>query len=71
MPSPLKITINSKTYLIPILNNEMDCVVQDIELNREELRRNTERRINNLENLENLNNTLLLMYIQQTGSYPS
>jgi hypothetical protein len=70
-PPPIKVTINSKTYFIPILNGDMDTVVQEIETTRNELRRNTERRINNLENLENLNNTLLLMYIQQTGSYPS
>jgi hypothetical protein len=71
MPAPVIVTINSKTYAIPILNGDMDNLVQEINQNKEELRRTTERRKNAFENLENNNNTLLLMYIQQTGQYPN
>jgi hypothetical protein len=71
MPAPVIVTINSKTYSIPILNGDMDNLVQEINQNKEELRRTTERRKNAFENLENNNNTLLLMYIQQTGQYPN
>jgi len=71
MPAPVIVTINSKTYSIPILNGDMDNLVQEIQSIQEEIRRSTERRKNALENLENCNNSLLLMYIQQTGQYPT
>jgi len=71
MPAPVIVTINSKTYSIPILNGDMDNLVQEIQSIQEEIRRSTERRKNALENLENCNNSLLLMYIQQTGQYPN
>jgi hypothetical protein len=70
-PPPIIVKINSKTYSIPILNGDMDNLVQEIQLTQDEIRRSTERRKNALQNLENSNNALLLMYIQQTGSYPS
>lgn len=70
-PPPIIVKINSKTYSIPILNGDMDNLVQEIQSIQEEIRRSTERRKNALENLENCNNSLLLMYIQQTGQYPN
>jgi len=70
-PPPIIVKINSKTYSIPILNGDMDNLVQEIQLTQDEIRRSTERRKNALQNLENSNNALLLMYIQQTGSYPN
>ncbi len=70
-PPPIIVKINSKTYSIPILNGDMDNLVQEIQLTQDEIRRSTERRKNALQNLENSNNALLLMYIQQTGQYPN
>ena len=70
-PPPIIVKINSKTYSIPILNGDMDNLVQEIQLTQDEIRRATERRKNALQNLENSNNALLLMYIQQTGQYPT
>lgn len=71
MPAPIIVKINSKTYTIPILNGDMDSLVQQIQPIEEEIRRTTERRSNALNNLNEIYNNLLLMYIQQTGSYPS
>jgi predicted nucleic acid-binding Zn-ribbon protein len=70
MPEPVVVKINSKTYNIPILNVEMDNIVQQIDQNKEDINRNR-RRLNDAKNeLENNNNALLLLYIQQTGQYP-
>lgn len=71
MPAPIIVKINSKTYTIPILNGEMDSLVQQIQPIEEEIRRTTERRSNALNDLNNIYNNLLLLYIQQTGQYPS
>lgn len=71
MPAPIIVKINSKTYTIPILNGEMDSLVQQIQPIEEEIRRTTERRSNALNDLNNIYNNLLLMYIQQTGQYPN
>ncbi len=71
MPAPIIVKINSKTYSIPILNGDMDNLVQQIQPIEEEIRRTTERRSNALNNLNEIYNNLLLMYIQQTGSYPN
>lgn len=70
-PPPIIVKINSKTYSIPILNGDMDNLVQEIQLIQDEISSLTEQRKNALLNLENSNNALLLMYIQQTGSYPN
>jgi hypothetical protein len=71
MPAPIIVKINSKTYTIPILNGEMDSLVQEIQTVQEDIRRSTERRKNALDQLDNIYNNLLLIYIQQTGQYPS
>jgi len=71
MPAPIIVKINSKTYSIPILNGEMDSLVQEIQTVQEDIRRSTERRKNALDQLDNIYNNLLLIYIQQTGQYPS
>ncbi|MGL5965559.1 MAG: hypothetical protein ACRCZ2_14370 [Fusobacteriaceae bacterium] len=70
MPAPIKVTINSKVYNIPILTGEMDNIAQQMESAKNEIRRSTERRQNAVAELENCSNTMLLMYIQQTGNYP-
>ena len=71
MPPPVQVTINSKKYAIPILNGDMDAVVQQMEQQKEDINRNR-RRLNDAKTeYDNSCNTLLLMYIQQSGSYPS
>jgi hypothetical protein len=70
MPPPVQVTINSKKYAIPILNSDMDNVVQQMEQQKEDINRNR-RRLNDAKTeYDNSCNTLLLMYIQQTGQYP-
>ena len=70
MPPPVQVIINSKTYAIPILNSEMDNVVQQMNQNKEDINRNRQR-LNDSKNEYNNNcSQLLLMYIQQTGQYP-
>jgi hypothetical protein len=70
MPPPIQVTINSKKYAIPILNSDMDNVVQQMEQNKEDINRNRQR-LNDAKAEYDANcNTLLLMYIQQTGQYP-
>ena len=69
MPPPVQVTINSKKYAIPILNSDMDNVVQQMEQQKEDINRNR-RRLNDAKTeYDNSCNTLLLMYIQQTGQY--
>ncbi len=70
MPAPIKVTIQSKVYSIPILTGEMDNMAQEMEANKHEIRRSTERRKEAVSRLEENSNAMLLMYIQQTGSFP-
>lgn len=70
MPAPISITINSKTYSIPILNGEMDNLVQQMVQQKEAIDRNRERMNDAKVEYNNSCNVLLLMYIQQTGQYP-
>jgi len=71
MPAPVVVKINSKTYSIPILTGEMDNIVQQIEQNKEAIDRSRQRMNDAKIELENNNNALLLMYIQQTGQFPT
>jgi hypothetical protein len=71
MPSiPLQITINTKTYNVEILTGEMSNLAQEMETTKEEIRRLAERRKNALGRLEENSNQMLILYIQQTGSFP-
>ena len=71
MPPPVIVKINSKTYDIPILNGEMDNIVQQMAQQKEAIDRNRQRMNDAKAEYENSCNTLLLLYIQQTGQYPS
>lgn len=71
MPPPVVVKINSKVYNIPILTGEMDNVVQQMAQQQEAIDRNRTRMNDAKVEYENSCNALLLMYIQQTGSYPS
>ena len=70
MPAPVQVTVNSKVYNIPILNGEMDNVVQQMEQQKEQINRDRRRLNETKASLDTNCNTLLLMYIQQTGQYP-
>lgn len=71
MPPPTKVTINTKMYEIPILNGEMDDIAQQIQSNKDEIRSLRNHLNDATNNLNNNSNALLLLYIQQTGQYPS
>ena len=71
MPPPVVVKINSKVYNIPILTGEIDNVVQQMAQQQEAIDRNRTRMNDAKVEYENSCNALLLMYIQQTGSYPS
>jgi hypothetical protein len=70
MPEPVQVKINSKLYNIPILNGDMDNVVQQMIQQKEAVDRNRQRMNDAKVEYDNSCNTLLLMYIQQTGQYP-
>lgn len=70
MPPPVVVKIQSKIYDIPILNGEMDNVVQQMVQQQEAIDRNRNRMNEAKSEYQNSCNTLLLMYIQQTGQYP-
>ena len=70
MPAPIVVTINSKTYNIPILNEEMNNCVQQMVQQQEAIDRNRNRMNEAKSEYQNSCNTLLLLYIQQTGQYP-
>jgi len=71
MPAPIVVTINSKTYNIPILNEEMNNCVQQMVQQQEAIDRNRNRMNEAKTEYQNSCNTLLLIYIQQTGQYPT
>ena len=70
MPAPIQISINSKSYSVPILNEEMDNIANNIIANKEEIKSLRDHLQNATANLINNSNDLLLRYIQQTGQYP-
>ena len=69
-PPPTIIKVNSKTYSIQILNGEMENMVNQIEAEKENIRRTRERLNSSLSNLSINYDALLLMYIRQTGEFP-
>lgn len=71
MPAPVIVKINAKTYNIPILTSEMDTVVQQMSQQQEAINRSRQRMNDAKLEYENSCNTLLLLYIQQTGQYPT
>jgi hypothetical protein len=70
MPEPVIVKIDSKTYSIPILTGDMDNVVQQMNQNKDAIERSRQRMNDAKVELANNSNTLLLMYIQQTGQFP-
>ena len=69
-PPPVQVTIKTKVYNIPLLNGDMDNIFIQMEANKEQINRSRQR-LNDAKAEYDANcNTLLLMYIQQTGQYP-
>jgi hypothetical protein len=69
-PPPVQVTIKTKVYNIPLLNGDMDNIFIQMEANKEQMNRSRQR-LNDAKAEYDANcNTLLLMYIQQTGQYP-
>lgn len=69
-PPPVKVTVKTKVYNIPLLNGDMDNIFIQMEANKEQINRSRQR-LNDAKAEYDANcNTLLLMYIQQTGQYP-
>lgn len=70
MPDPVPVTVQNKVYYTPILNGEMDQVVQQIADKKVEIASLNSHLTGALSELTQLNKTLLAMYIQQTGQFP-
>ena len=69
-PPPVQVTVKTKVYNIPLLNGDMDNIFIQMEANKEQMNRSRQR-LNDAKAEYDANcNTLLLMYIQQTGQYP-
>ena len=69
-PPPVQVTVKTKVYNIPLLNGDMDNIFIQMEANKEQINI-SRRRLNDAKAEYDANcNTLLLMYIQQTGQYP-
>ena len=71
MPAPIQITLESKVYSVPILNGEMDNLVNEIQQARERILDYAENRRRDTERIEEWSKILLLIYIQQEGTFPS
>ena len=71
MPPPQTITLSGRSYSVPVLNGEMDSIVEQMNSKRNEIiSLNSHLRDANIE-LNNLQQQFLTIYIQQTGSFPS
>jgi len=69
-PPPVQVTVKTKVYNIPLMNGDMDNIFIQMEANKEQMNRSRQR-LNDAKAEYDANcNTLLLMYIQQTGQYP-
>jgi hypothetical protein len=71
MPEPIQITLNSNTYTIPILDGEMDDVLQEILANKEQLRIAKEDTRRAYDKIERNSKNLLRLYIIRTQEFPS
>jgi len=70
-PPSVQVIINSTTYAIPILNGEMENLTREMEDNKLEMERSRQRYNNAKTGYDDNCKQLLLIYIQQTGEYPS
>ena len=71
MPNSYNVTIQNKTYLTPILNGEMDDLVNQMNAKKEEIASLNSHLNTAISELNALQKQFLTIYIQQTGSFPS
>ena len=71
MPAPYNITVQNKTYLTPILNVEMEDLVNQMNAKKEEIASLNSHLNGAISELNDLQKQFLALYIQQTGSFPS
>ena len=71
MPPPVKITVQNKVYITPILNGEMDDIASQIATKKAEIASLNNHLNDALAVLTSLQNEFMAKYIQQTGSFPS
>jgi len=69
-PPPVQVIVKTKVYNIQLINGDMENIFIQMEANKEEMNRSRQR-LNDAKAEYDANcNTLLLIYIQQTGQYP-
>ena len=71
MPAPVNVKINAKYYTVPILNEMMDQVAQQIQSAKDDIDHLNRSLNTRLAELNVLNQSLLAMFIQQIGSFPN
>lgn len=71
MPNPYNINLQGKTYITPILNGEMDDLVNQMNAKKEEIASLNTHLNGAISELNTLQKQFLALYIQQTGSFPS
>ena len=71
MPNPYNINLKGKTYITPILNGEMDDLVNQMNAKKEEIASLNTHLNGAISELNTLQKQFLALYIQQTGSFPS
>ena len=69
-PATVQIKTNSKFYTIPLLTVDMETISNRIIRDREELRNLNQQVSLILNSINNNSNDLLVLYIQQTGTFP-
>jgi hypothetical protein len=70
MPAPVQVKSNSKFYNVEIYNEEMAQVALQITICKEQIASLNSVLNSKSADLNTLNQQLLAMYIQQTGSFP-
>ena len=71
MPAPVNVKINAKYYTVPILNEMMDQVAQQIQSAKDDIDHLNRSLNTRLAELNVLNQALLAMFIQQIRSFPN
>ena len=70
MPAPIQITVQGRTYTAQIFTGEMEDVANQIQSKKDEIRSLNNHLTDAITSLADLNKQFLVLYIQQTGSFP-
>ena len=71
MPDPLKIVVQNKVWITPILDSFADDLASQIASKKAEIASLNHHLSDALAELTSLQNQFMAYYIQQTGSFPS